>query len=206
MGKFFSTHLIYKFLINITQKINSSIKKVKLSNKKLSILFKSKRIEQINSPQKKALTNVDRVIKQKKTPRKKKYKERKLFQKGSILILLGKKYNGKKCVFLKYSREGALIVSGPYSVNGIPLRRINRKNAIQTEINIDLTGLNIEFLNDKYFDYLKKSDELSSRMQKEKLITLHRIRQKIIDKFLEKEVKKNFFLEFYLRTKSKIKN
>jgi large subunit ribosomal protein L6e len=176
-----------------------------LSNKKLSILFKSKRIEQINSPQKKSLTNVDRVIKQKKISRKKRYKE-KLLQKGSILILLGKKYNGKKCVFLKYSREGALIVSGPYSINGVPLRRINHKNALQTEININLTGLNIEFLNDKYFDYLKKSDELSSRMQKEKLITLHRIRQKVIDKFLEKEIKKNFFLEFYLKTKSKIKN
>lgn len=169
------------------------------------MLFKTKKIQRINSHLKKSDAYVNQ-IKPKKNINKKKYKEKKVIEKGSILILIGNKFNGKKCILLKYSKKGALIVSGPYSINGIPLRRINFKYAIQTDIKIDILGLNTQFLSDKYFDFLKESDKLNSSMQKQKIISLHRIRQKVIDKYLEREIKKNFFLKCYLKTISRTKN
>jgi len=186
---------------------SSAIQKINITNKRLSQLFKIKK-KTINSHISQNLFQKISSLKKKGTKmqykKKPVLKTRKKFKKGTVLILLGLKFQGKKSILLKITKKGFLVISGPFGINGISLRRINPRFAIPTEIKIDLSNLKLGFLNDNYFDFLKKSNKIPSNYQKLKLISLHRVRQSVIDRKLKKEIKKNFFLKFYLKSKARI--
>ena len=53
-------------------------------------------------------------------------------------------------VVLKSLASGNLLVTGPYSVNGVPLRRVNQAYVIATSTKISLDGVNAN-IDDSFF-------------------------------------------------------
>ncbi|GKT42315.1 60S ribosomal protein L6-B [Colletotrichum spaethianum] len=80
---------------------------------------------------------------------------RKTLQPGTILILLAGRFRGKRVVLLKTLDQGVLLVTGPFKINGVPLRRVNSRYVIATSYKVDVSGVDSKKIEEisqpKYF-------------------------------------------------------
>ncbi|KAJ1308416.1 hypothetical protein OPQ81_004121 [Rhizoctonia solani] len=128
---------------------------------------------------------------------------------GTVLILLAGRFRGKRVVFLKQLESGLLLVTGPYKINGVPLRRVNQAYVIATSTKIDISSVSIdEKLNDKYFakpaspaSKDKEAEFFSEGKPKPKdpYPEAKASEQKTIDQALIAEIKKTENLSKYLK-------
>merc|ERR1712085_116853 len=70
---------------------------------------------------------------------------------GSVLILLAGRFRGSRVVFLKQLEGGALLVTGPYAINGVPLRRVNQRYCIGTSTKVDVSKAKADSVKDAFF-------------------------------------------------------
>jgi len=138
-------------------------------------------------------------------------KYRESLQPGAVLILLAGRFRGKRVVLLKHLDQGALLVTGPFKVNGVPLRRVNSRYVIATQTKIDISGIESSTL-DKvskpdYFVREKKSKgekgedaffKQGEKPEAKKPTSARATDQKSVDKPILSAIKKQDMLASYL--------
>ncbi|KAL6869257.1 60S ribosomal protein L6 [Amphichorda felina] len=135
---------------------------------------------------------------------------RQSLQPGTVLILVAGRFRGKRVVLLKTLDQGVLLVTGPFKINGVPLRRVNSRYVIATSLKVDITGLDTKKVEEvsqpKYFtaDKPKKQVgeqaffEQGEKAEKKEVTSTRAADQKAIDKPLIANIKKVEFLPSYL--------
>ncbi|KAG5725004.1 60S ribosomal protein L6 [Termitomyces sp. T112] len=129
---------------------------------------------------------------------------------GTVLILLAGRFRGKRVVFLKQLESGLLLVTGPYKINGVPLRRVNQAYVIATSTKLDLEGFTVDQkFNDAYFTKVAAKGSRSAEEEffedgkpkaKEPLPASRSADQKEADKAVLAAVKKTENLSKYLKS------
>ena len=108
-------------------------------------------------------------------------------------------------MFLKQLSFGLLLVIGPFRINGVPLRRVNQAYVIATSTKVDISGVNVEKFDDKYFSKetqkkKKKGGEFFEARKEEKIVLPQEKKddQKAVDAQLIKSIEGVPDLKTYL--------
>jgi large subunit ribosomal protein L6e len=114
-------------------------------------------------------------------------------------------------VLLKTLPQGTLLVTGPFKVNGVPLRRVNARYVIATKTTVSLDGIDSATLDkvggEGYFARDKKADKKGNqeaffaqgeKPAKKEVSSVRAEDQKAVDKALLSTIKKDPLLQGYL--------
>jgi len=146
-------------------------------------------------------------------------KLRKSLVPGTILISVQGKFAGKRVVLLGSLPSGMLVVSGPFKLNGVPLRRMHPKRVIASSTKIDLGEWTLPTdISDALFrkpknqkkekksaaDFFDKNKKKSDKKDISEDRRLPYIKE--IDDFLVPKIKAVEHLEQYIRTPFALRN
>ncbi|CAI7628156.1 unnamed protein product [Penicillium bialowiezense] len=137
---------------------------------------------------------------------------------GTVLILLAGRFRGKRVILLKNLDQGVLLVTGPFKINGVPLRRVNSRYVIATSKRVDITGVDAKAIEKTaapgYFTKDKKAEQKTEeaffkqgeKPQKKVVASARASDQKAIDQSILAAIKKEDFLGSYLATTFSLRN
>merc|ERR1711924_20604 len=139
-------------------------------------------------------------------------KLRKSISAGTVVIMLAGHFKGKRVVVLKQLESGLLLVTGPYKLNGVPLRRVPQSYVIATSTTVDVSGVAVPAeVNDDMFKKPKtanKKDEEGFYGDGKKENTIDESRkavQKTVDTAVLASIAKTPLLKQYLAAKFSLK-
>ncbi|KAK9381646.1 60S ribosomal protein eL6 [Kockiozyma suomiensis] len=132
---------------------------------------------------------------------------------GAVLIILAGRFRGKRVVLLKSLEDGTLLVTGPFKVNGVPLRRVNARYVIATSTVVSVESVDVAKFTSAYFAHEKKAKkegeaEFFGDEEKKEKKTISETRvadQKAVDSALLAEIKKVPALKAYLASSFSLK-
>merc|ERR1711939_964247 len=124
---------------------------------------------------------------------------------------LGNHHNTTKTTKLRKSIAPGqvliLLATGPYKVNGVPLKRVPQSYVIATKTSVDVSGVKVPAdVNDAFFakpkSTKKKDDEMFFEKNQEKTLDEKRkSTQAAVDKSVEAAIGKTKMLKEYLKAK-----
>ncbi|KAG0125436.1 ribosomal protein L6e-domain-containing protein [Tuber indicum] len=125
---------------------------------------------------------------------------------GAVLIILAGRFRGKRVVYLKPLSGGVILVTGPFKLNGVPLRRVNSRYVIATSTIVDITGIQLDKFDEKYFakdkDAKKSKEEkffeAGKKPEKKPVPEVRKADQKEIDAVVTKAIKQTPHLSAYI--------
>jgi large subunit ribosomal protein L6e len=149
--------------------------------------------------------DVKRPVKSLHLGRKSSTKLRSNITPGTVLILLAGRFRGKRVVFLKQLASGLLLVTGPYKINGVPLRRVNQAYVISTSTKVDVSKVDTTKVTDALFtkpaEKSKKGEFLEDKKEKSSLPAEFKTTQKNVDSAILSTIKSTPQLHEYLNAK-----
>ena len=154
----------------------------------------------------------DIVVKKGPSPVRNAPKVRATITPGTVLILLAGRFMGKRVVCLKALSSGLLLVSGPYNVNGVPLRRVNQRYVIATSTKVPLTGVDVSKIDDAFFarekKVVKKGEAalFDNTPKAEKITAARKEAQTKVDAALKANIDKVEHLGAYLKSRFSLSN
>tara|TARA_R110002050_G_scaffold294681_2_gene452705 strand:+ start:424 stop:984 length:561 start_codon:yes stop_codon:yes gene_type:complete len=133
---------------------------------------------------------------------------------GTVVVLLAGRFRGKRVVVLKTLASGLLLVSGPFKVNGVPLRRVDQAYVVATQTKVDIGKVAVpDHVNDEYFKRTQKARKqktegefFEEKKEKKVLPEDRKADQKAVDAALIAAVKGVPHLQDYLHAKFSLTN
>eukprot|EP01065_Artemidia_motanka_P025557 TRINITY_DN30548_c0_g1_i1.p2 TRINITY_DN30548_c0_g1~~TRINITY_DN30548_c0_g1_i1.p2 ORF type:complete len:157 (+),score=71.12 TRINITY_DN30548_c0_g1_i1:62-532(+) len=128
-------------------------------------------------------------------PKPQKTKLRASLSAGTVCILLAGRFRGRRVVMLKQDEKtGTLVVTGPYAINGVPLRRVDPAYVIATSQKINVSKVDTKAVSSAYFARPKRAtrkgeEKFFARPEKRDLPAEKKDTQKKVDEQLVKAVK-----------------
>ncbi|EMR11344.1 hypothetical protein PNEG_00373 [Pneumocystis murina B123] len=127
---------------------------------------------------------------------------------GVICIILAGRYSGKRVVLLK-QLEDTIVVTGPFRINGVPLRRVNPSYVIACSgITVDVSSLDLSKYTKEYFSRDSKSkkrlkkavteENFFDQKRKKQLDSSRILDQKAVDEPIINSISKVPYLTKYL--------
>jgi large subunit ribosomal protein L6e len=117
-------------------------------------------------------------------------KLRKSITPGTVVIILAGRFRGKRVIVLKQLQpSGLLLVTGPFKINGVPLRRLNQRYVIATSTKVDVSKVNTDKIDDAFFardekDSKKSTEFFDKTEKKSELPAARKEAQKAVDTVL----------------------
>ena len=134
---------------------------------------------------------------------------------GTVAILVAGKHAGKRVVVVKHLSSGLLLVTGPYKLNGVSLRRVNQIYVIATSTKLDLSADKFDQFDDKFFKRVRpakkdaEKDIFDSKKEKPKLSEERNQAQLTVDKVVLNAIKSHAdsrLLSRYLKSRFQLWN
>ena len=132
---------------------------------------------------------------------------------GSVLIILSGRFRGKRVVFLKQLESGLLLVTGPYKVNGVPLKRVNQSYTIATSTKVDVSKVDVKAINDEFFAKEKAESKTkeekffaADKYERQGVTAARKDAQKKVDASILSALKKEKLMAKYLNARFSLSN